>query len=128
MRPIASTWVASMQNIAAPESERLLMWVKCQSLAEPSSAEYWHIGDTMMRLASFRPRNSIGENRALMLGNPGVGGRREPNVRSRRRDYQRQRRRWPPCAISGAYGSHQLSASTRLPGSSSHSALAKNSM
>src|SRR5580700_4771484 len=102
MRPMASTWVASMQNIAAPESERLLMWVKCQSLAEPSSAEYWHIGDTMMRLASFRPRNSIGENRALMRGNPGVGGRREPNLRSRRRDYQRQRRRWRPCAISGA--------------------------
>ena len=57
MRPIASTWVASMQNIAAPESERLLMWVKCQSVAAPSTAEYWHIGETMMRLESFRPRN-----------------------------------------------------------------------
>ena len=44
MRPISSTWVASMQNIAAPESARLLMWVKCQSLASPLSAEYWHIG------------------------------------------------------------------------------------
>src|SRR5215469_9488336 len=74
MRPMASTWVASRQNIAAPDNDRLLMWVKCQSLAEPSSAEYWHIGDTMMRLASFRPRNSIGENRALMLGKSGAGG------------------------------------------------------
>jgi len=38
-----------MQNIAAPDSARLLMCVKCQSLASPSSAEYWHIGATMMR-------------------------------------------------------------------------------
>jgi hypothetical protein len=49
MRPSASTAVASMQNIAAPDSARLLMWVKCQSLASPFWAEYWHIGATMMR-------------------------------------------------------------------------------
>src|SRR5262245_59810953 len=28
----------------------------CQSVAVPSSAEYWHIGDTMIRLGSVRPR------------------------------------------------------------------------
>ena len=66
MRPMASTWVASMQNIAAPDSDRLLMWVKCQSLAEPSSAEYWHIGDTMMRLAKVKPRKEIGVKSVLM--------------------------------------------------------------
>jgi hypothetical protein len=66
MRPMASTWVASMQNIAAPDSARVLMWVKCQSLASPLSAEYWHIGATMMRLASARSRSVIGEKRALM--------------------------------------------------------------
>ena len=71
MRPMASTWVASMQNIAAPDSASELMWVKCQSVAEPSSAEYWHIGETMMRFASFRPRNSIGENSVLMRDVPG---------------------------------------------------------
>ena len=68
MRPIASTAVASMQNIAAPDSARLLIWVKCQSLASPSTAEYWHIGATMMRLASVRPRSVIGENKALIGG------------------------------------------------------------
>ncbi len=52
MRPIASTWVASMQNIAAPDSASVLICVKCQSLASPFSAEYWHIGATMMRLGS----------------------------------------------------------------------------
>ncbi len=57
MRPVASTAVASMQNIAAPDSASVLMCVKCQSLASPLSAEYWHIGATMMRLASVRSRN-----------------------------------------------------------------------
>ena len=70
MRPMASTWVASMQNIAAPDSASELIWVKCQSLASPFSDEYWHIGETMMRLASFRSRNWIGENRLLMRGFP----------------------------------------------------------
>ena len=69
-RPIASTWVASMQNIAAPDSASELMWVKCQSVATPSSAEYWHIGDTMMGFFRVRPRSLIGENRALMPERP----------------------------------------------------------
>src|SRR4030081_1143343 len=75
MRPIASTWVASMQNIAAPDSASVLMCVKCQSLASPLTAEYWHIGATMMRLGSVRPRRAIGENRALM-GDVRMGGER----------------------------------------------------
>src|ERR1700761_7509103 len=80
MRPMASTWVASMQNIAAPDRDRLLMWVKCQSLAEPSSAEYWHIGATMMRLASVRSRNLIGVKSVFMRGMSGDGkGWRQEN-------------------------------------------------
>src|SRR5690349_10730173 len=67
MRPIASTPVASMQNIAAPDSASELIWVKCQSVAEQSTAEYWHIGATVMRLASFRSRTWIGEKSVLML-------------------------------------------------------------
>jgi hypothetical protein len=73
MRPMASTWVASMQNIAAPDSASELMCVKCQSLASPFTAEYWHIGATMMRLGSFSPRSWIGENRALMSDIPAGG-------------------------------------------------------
>src|SRR6476619_7332732 len=68
MRPIASTAVASMQKIAAPDSASELICVKCQSLASPSSDEYWHIGATMTRLGSVRPRSVIGENRALIWG------------------------------------------------------------
>ena len=80
MRPIASTAVASMQKIAAPDSASELMWVKCQSLASPSTDEYWHIGATMMRLASVRPRSLIGENRALMQGMSGPEGKRSLHV------------------------------------------------
>jgi hypothetical protein len=43
-------------------------------LASPSTAEYWHIGATMMRFGNFRPRNWIGENRALM-GDVLTGGK-----------------------------------------------------
>src|SRR5262245_1973135 len=75
MRPIASTPVASMQNIAAPESASELMWVKCQSVAEPSTAEYWHIGATMMRLANFRSRSWIGEKSVLMQISGRKGGK-----------------------------------------------------
>ena len=76
MRPIASTAVASMQKIAAPDSASELMWVKCQSLASPSTDEYWHIGATMMRLASVRPRSLIGVNKALMGDDPDREGKR----------------------------------------------------
>ena len=72
MRPMASTWVASTQNIAAPDKARLLMWAKCQSFALPPSAEYWHIGATMMRFASARSRRRIGENSALIKWHPAL--------------------------------------------------------
>jgi hypothetical protein len=55
-----------MQNIAAPDSAIVFIWVKCQSLASPFSAEYWHIGATMMRLGRARLRSLIGWKRALM--------------------------------------------------------------
>src|SRR5437899_6577287 len=86
MRPMASTWVASMQNIAAPDSASVLMCVKCQSLAAPFTAEYWHIGATMMRLGSARPRSLIGENRALM-GMSGLGGSNSRLYLARRRAF-----------------------------------------
>ena len=84
MRPIASTAVASMQNAAAPDSASELMCVKCQSLASPFSAEYWHIGATMMRLGSVRPRSVIGENRALISGYPDGGMDGRPCLARRR--------------------------------------------
>src|SRR5260370_27038006 len=67
-----------MQKIPAPDSASELMWVKCQSLASPSTEEYWHIGATMMRLGSVRPRSLIGIKRALMGRGPDREGSDAP--------------------------------------------------
>src|SRR5262249_37655494 len=40
----------------------------CQSLATPSSALYWHIGEMTMRLSSARSASRIGENSAEAMG------------------------------------------------------------
>jgi hypothetical protein len=39
----------------------------CQSLAKPSSAEYWHIGETPMRLANVTERSWNGEKRGWLI-------------------------------------------------------------
>ena len=65
IRPPALTAVASIVNIPAPDRSICPQWIRCQSVAQPSSAEYWHIGDTTMRLASARPRSAMGSNRCM---------------------------------------------------------------
>ena len=49
MRPSAVTAVASVKISPAPPTARLPKWTKCQSLANPSTLEYWHMGETAMR-------------------------------------------------------------------------------
>ena len=65
MRPRRSTWVASMTSSPAPEFDSMPRWVMCQSLPAPSSALYWHIGDTTTRFGRVRSASLIGENKAL---------------------------------------------------------------
>src|SRR5580704_3713493 len=48
--------------------------VMCQSLPAPSSALYWHIGATTMRLASVRSASFMGENKALGIDGHMVRG------------------------------------------------------
>ena len=38
--------------------------MKCQSFMQPSSATYWHIGETTMRLGSVTPPSCRGVKRA----------------------------------------------------------------
>src|SRR5258706_10615010 len=63
MRPCAVTPVASTKTSPAPPAARLPRWTRCQSSGSPSTAEYWHIGDTTMRLRSVTPRIARGERR-----------------------------------------------------------------
>ena len=55
MRPIASTAVASMQNSRGPrQRQRVDVREVPVSWPRRSSAEYWHIGATMMRLGKLQ--------------------------------------------------------------------------
>ena len=52
MRPSGEPRSPRRSASPAPESARWPRWIRCQSVAEPSSARYWHIGAMTMRLAS----------------------------------------------------------------------------
>src|ERR1700719_3860486 len=56
MRPSGRTAVASVKTSAAPPTARLPKCTRCQSVAKPSVLEYWHIGETTMRLRSRTSR------------------------------------------------------------------------
>ena len=71
MRPTADTAVASIMNRPAPLLSRLVQCVRCQSVAWPLSAEYWHMGAITMRLGKVRgPEGALkvkGVNSKLMV-------------------------------------------------------------
>src|SRR5258706_14999568 len=62
MRPSRVTLVFSTTNSPAPEQAMLPRCARCQSVIEPSSAEYWHIGEMTTRLGSVMPPSWIGSN------------------------------------------------------------------
>jgi len=66
IRPSGRTAVASMVSKAAPESTRWPRWIRCQSVMQPSTAEYWHMGAMTMRFASARSPTRKGVNNTLM--------------------------------------------------------------
>src|SRR5512132_2162917 len=66
MRPSGKTAVASMVRSAAPESARWPRWMTCQSVMQPSTAEYWHIGAMTMRLRSSTLPTRNGVKRVLI--------------------------------------------------------------
>src|SRR5664279_2523382 len=65
MRPIADNAVASMVYMPAFDCRSWPPCTICQSVAQPSTAEYWHMGDTTMRLARVSSRRVRGENRVV---------------------------------------------------------------
>lgn len=62
IRPSADTSVISVITSPAPPMARLPRCTRCQSSGMPSSAQYWHIGDTTTRLTSVSPRSVSGAN------------------------------------------------------------------
>jgi hypothetical protein len=60
MRPSGVTAAASVRTSPAAPTARLPRCTACQSFEKPSRHEYWHMGDTAMRLRSFTERISRG--------------------------------------------------------------------
>ncbi len=72
MRPSGATAVASATTSPAPPTARLPRCTRCHSFGTPSTAEYWHIGDTKMRLGIVTPRSTSGANSSLRMLTPGT--------------------------------------------------------
>ena len=66
IRPSGETAVASVMTSPAPPTARLPRCTRCQSVGYPSRAEYWHIGETAMRLRSVVSRSRRGVKSALI--------------------------------------------------------------
>ena len=62
IRPSRLTSVISVITSPAPPIARLPRWTRCQSLGRPSSARYWHIEETTIRLGSTRSRSLYAVN------------------------------------------------------------------
>ena len=62
IRPSGTTEVASAITSPAPPRARPPRWTRCHGVGTPSwsSTEYWHIGETMIRLRRWVPRRSSG--------------------------------------------------------------------
>ncbi len=73
IRPRRSTPVASNVMVAACDMPSVIQCWRCQSVGAPSSAEYWHIGATAMRLRTVMPPRANGENNADVIGESGEG-------------------------------------------------------
>src|SRR6202050_1855069 len=65
MRPSGETAQASVKTREAPPTARLPRWTRCQSLAKTSELEYWHMGETTIRLRSRTSRICNSSNRFM---------------------------------------------------------------
>ena len=77
MRPGRSTAVASTTP-DRPRTSRAIQVLQVPVAAGPSSAEYWHIGATTMRLGSVSGPIASGENRVAWVMDPYIGRARRP--------------------------------------------------
>src|SRR5256886_15907955 len=75
IRPSGDTSVISVNTSPAPPMALAPRCTRCQSLGVPSTAQYWHIGDTTTRFRSNTSRNRNGVNSG---GGGGVVGRSPP--------------------------------------------------
>ena len=61
IRPSGVTAVASTITSPAPPTALLPRCTRCQSFGTPSELQYWHMGETKIRLRKVTPRSVSGE-------------------------------------------------------------------
>src|SRR4051812_5400448 len=66
--PSGDTAVASCIISPAPPTALLPKCTRCQSVAKPSSDEYWHMGETVILFLNVTPLIFNGDNRIDMIG------------------------------------------------------------
>src|SRR5260221_4818663 len=76
MRPSGETPPPPTIPRAAPPAAKPPRWTKCQSFGRPSCEEYWHIGDTQMRLRKVTERRDRGTKSWAMAGEHSQNGER----------------------------------------------------
>jgi len=80
MRPSGETAVASDITMPAPPTARLPRWTRCQSSANPSVEEYWHIGETMIRFGTSVSRSESGVKSVSVIDPDWAGAGKPPSV------------------------------------------------
>ncbi len=75
IRPSGVTAVASAITRPAPPTARLPRCTRCQSFTVPSTAEYWHMGETTTRFGSTQSRIRKGANIGSGIDPSSVRGR-----------------------------------------------------
>src|ERR1700722_3269364 len=105
MRASGNTAVASVKTSAAPPTARLPRCTRCQSVAKPSVLEYWHIGETMMRLRSRTSRIcKLSKSTGQLPGANALGFRGKGRIARRtagvKLSYMPNSRQARECAIS----------------------------
>ena len=73
MRPTASTGGGLGEDERRPAHGPAAQVDEMPLAAKPSSHEYWHMGETAIRLRSVTPRNRYSEKRRLLIGPQGSG-------------------------------------------------------
>src|ERR1043166_6835600 len=72
MRASGETPLASTSTRPAPPTARLPRCTVCHMFGRPRSDEYWHIGETKIRLRQGTERKGIGSNRCGMFASQDV--------------------------------------------------------
>ncbi len=121
-QPRRSTFVDSTTTRPAPPAANFPAFIRCQSVGNPFTAEYWCIGGTTMRLRSSTPRMLSGENSSVpsRASRDFLVWRRTSSSRPRAGGLLSNRRRYRGCAATAKPESRKIDVLSQLAAFESH--------